>query len=256
MASANPALRMRALPRLSSAAALLLASFSAAAQTEAPAPPQALAPRPTFSMGASLGTGVSFTPLELSYPVSERVEVAAALGLGGLMRRRNPSTELETRTLTKLRYTSIGDFSVGARGYAAPGHVGGFLGGGASVRHYVLRATTTEPTLLGTIGNVLLLPLAPLGGPGFDDISVSTSGFHVGGYVEGGYAYATRRGRRHAFGFRFDFAPVGRTHYMLTDEVGTTDPAGRLRRVEVERTLGQDFGSAGLGLRAFFRFGL
>ena len=243
---------MRFPRRLSLSLAALGLSLAAHAQ----APTTSTAPRPTFSMGASLGTGVSFAPLEVAFPVSERAEVAAGLSLGGLMRRRRLSTELETRTLTKLRYTSVGEASVGARAYTLPDRLGGFLGGGLTARPYVIRATTTVPTLLGVIGDILLAPLTILGADGIDDISNSTSGIHAGGYLEGGYAYATRRGRRHAFGFRFDAAPVARTEYVLTDGFATVGPAGRRVDTEVTRALGEDFASAGLGLRAFFRFEL
>ena len=246
---------MSTSPLLFSAALLFSTLPGARLLAQAIESPATLDHRPAFAMGATLGTGVSFSPLEVAVPLTARLEATAGLSVGGLMRGRNPGTPLAGRTLQRLRYRTTGGLAVGLRAYARPDRAGAYLGGGLSVRHYTLRATTREATLAGLIADALFAPLT-LFGNSFDNISNRSTGLHVGAYGDLGYAYRTRRGRRHAFGLRLDAAPVAGTRYVLTDRLPRPGGGGGTELRQVTRDLGEDFTTAGLGARVYFRFEL
>lgn len=217
----------------------------AATRTEAQLSPTTPALPFEFTMSASLGQGATLSPAAFVFPLpDEHTALTASLTLGGPMRRRDLSTELATRTLTKLRYQTYGSLAVGLRRYGKPGHTGFYFGGGASARSYIVRATTTRSTLAGSLVDLIFFPLSILG-DGLDDETVSSNGVQAGGYLNAGYAFRTRRGKRQEFGLRFDFAPASQIDYDLVDD-----------GERVTRALSRDFGGAGNSVQVSYRFGL
>lgn len=231
---------LHSLLALATAVLLLLSSGRAHAQLSTA--PRALPFE--YTMSTSLGQGLSYAPAEFVIPIADHSTVTAGLTLGGPMRKRDLSTALETRVLTKLRYQAYGSLDVGLRRYAHPGHTGVYFGGGVSARSYIVRATTTRSTLLGAALDLAFFPFSAVG-DGFDDDTVSSNGIQAAGYFDAGYAFRTRRGKRQEFGLRFDFAPASQVEYDLTDD-----------GARVRRALSRDFNGAGNSVRVVYRFGL